>query len=727
MGKKIVEPVVVLLDGPLQCFVAENSESTIQILDKGVPEALQLLNSGNDESLEVKSMKAVRESSSFSDQLACLRSYRSSTLNLRNLAKEQNKDRDIDRDNRIGMYRFLLEVAFSENTQISMKRACESCLSALVPIIVSKKEDHLVCDEINEAVVRSLLDPVKGSAMYWANPLQTLFDLLSFEPTLSIIMNCEVLIIAILNLLLSQGCTIEGILKDHYHSDYNKQKQEDSDKEESSNAVGVIHVNVLQVIEKGVEICAILKLFLSVKNQGKFISSYSTDLEFKEKSSFIVVQVLRCIVVPLLRCKATSSDSLVICSMAFSQLLLLRWTLDADNIHENAGNLISLLEKNTNGSKMDAVVCELSGNLPQLNKVAIMKGLVATLPDNILSQASEIENEKEFLLEQITSFTLNAARICTENGARLLALKSLETVLGRWKIIMQNHVVVMSEHVRTLSNEVLILVLSTWESPPSRQIGSAIPGVFNGLVKVMEALDQRDSIAEEKKSIDLLVNQILSQPSSQKGRYIALETLLPKVGAKKMIQISELKDDGLSISLVTSLIREVGRGGNSSGSSAELLAKMLSMLRVEMHKDVGIDLHRKQENKKERRRKERLLQSESTSADNGEEKEEILLLIDWYKFWVPPLANALLNSDATFRNHISSYCLPLLVTVVGGKGNRIDAAHMFALLLDELCLQDRHISEAKHGTLIWAKLEVSCFVETLLFPQTCYINIKVQS
>ena len=38
---------------------------------------------------------------------------------------------------------------------------------------------------------------------------------------------------------------------------------------------------------------------------------------------------------------------------------------------------------------------------------------------------------------------------------------------------------------------------------------------------------------------------------------------------------------------------------------------------------------------------------------------------------------------------------------VGGKGNRIDASHAFAILLEEVC------KRAQSDALMWAKLEVS--------------------
>lgn len=730
MGKTI-EPISVPNDGPLKAVLPKNDDSKDLIqsdIGTGIPETLRLLKNQDTNGaileLEVKTIKDLQGASSLRDQLSSLRAYRSSILNLQNDdCNDGSIAKPVPNDNHIGMYRFLLEFGFSENTPHALKRASESCLSALSSSTFGS-DDASVYDEINQAVVRSVLDPTFGFTTCWSDPIQTVFDILSFGPTLFIVLNCKKFIAAILGLFLSEGHAIEDILKDHYHSNHEQQKQGSANERDGINTVGVVNVNVLQAIEKGVEICTTLKLFLAVKNQGQMIPS-SSDIEFDEKLKLLLTRLLQHIVIPLVRCKATSSDSLFVCSVAFAQVLLLWWKLERGNNHdiaEKAGDLVSAVVCRDSKDTFDDTGINISNMLvclPQLNQVAIVKGLVATLPDNILSKSANENNNDLLLVEQIAAFILHVANVSTENGARLLALKGLETVMGRWKTILTIQKGGLSERARKLSNQVLYVALATWESPPTKQIGCAVPGVFQSLVKILGVLDSSDSNAGEEKSIEILVGRVLSQPSSRKGKYVALEALLPKVGAKKMIMLAKSEVGGSSTTLVSSFIDEIGRRRNTSGAVAELLAKMLSMLRIEMHRDAGVDLCQHQEgNKKERKKKEKLLRLKATEVDGSCVKEEILLLDDWNKVWAPTLADALLKSDASFRNQVASFCLPLLVTFVGGKGNRIDASHAFAILLNEICSKDECATRAEESNeaLIWAKFEVSLWCELCSLP-----------
>jgi hypothetical protein len=281
----------------------------------------------------------------------------------------------------------------------------------------------------------------------------------------------------------------------------------------------------------------------------------------------------------------------------------------------------------------------------------------------------------------------------------------------------------LSQQAREFSNKVLQVALVTWESPPSRQIGSTVPGLFQSLVKLMGVLDQGGS--GETKSIDMLVSRVLAQPSTRKGKYVALDALLPKVGASKLIQLADEQGDrsALSSSFIASFLTEIGRSGNSSGAVAELLGKLMSMLRVEMHKEAGIDLSKHQEgNKKERRIKQNIMNKAKEGARSftyecdGIDEERIVLLESWNRLWVSPLAAALLDSDVFRRNQVASFCLPLLITFVGGKGKRVDAAHAFAILLDEISYQGDHEHNHDAGTLVWAKFEVSCCLQICELP-----------
>jgi len=197
---------------------------------------------------------------------------------------------------------------------------------------------------------------------------------------------------------------------------------------------------------------------------------------------------------------------------------------------------------------------------------------------------------------------------------------------------------------------------------------------------------------------------------------VALEALLPKVGASKLIELAEAPLSGSSSSsLISSFLSEIGRRGNSSGAVAELLGKLISMLRVEMHKGAGIDLCEHQEgNKKERRKLEKIKRQANqakegtVSVEKDVEEEHIMLLEGWNKLWAPPLAAALLGSDASSRINVASFCLPLLITFVGGKGSRVDASHAFAILLDEVSNQgDDDANNRDVDAILWAKFEVS--------------------
>jgi len=228
----------------------------------------------------------------------------------------------------------------------------------------------------------------------------------------------------------------------------------------------------------------------------------------------------------------------------------------------------------------------------------------------------------------------------------------------------------------------------------------------------MGVLDQ--GVLGETKSIDVLVRRVLAQPSTRKGKYVALEALLPKVGASKLIELAEapLSGSSSSSSLISSFLSEIGRRGNSSGAVAELLGKLISMLRVEMHKGAGIDLCEHQEgNKKERRKLQKIKRQAkegTVSTEKAVEEEHIMLLEGWNKLWAPPLAAALLGSDASTRTNIASFCLPLLITFVGGKSSRVDASHAFAILLDEVSNQgDDDANNRDVDAILWAKFEVS--------------------
>lgn len=731
---KAVEPISFPHDGPFHHDVhAANENSQKHKNREGMNEAMDLYNPSDDKlrsGLQVKSeminakvIQDLRGAASLRDQLSCLRSYRSSLLNLqkvrtKNKSKEGNIGAEAEAANKsfAGMYRILLEFGFSINTPHALKRASEACL----PVLHSFYSDTSIFGAINEEVVRSILDhnSSQNEGSLWSDPVQTLFDILSYVPTISVILDSDELITSTLKLLILQGSGVENILKKYYSTHHNDEEK----LERNESNIGVIGMNVVDAVEEGVAICTALKLILGVKDERNILHPL-TEKKSKHASELIdlLTNLMKKVVIPLVRCKATSSDALSICSVTLGHIVLSLWKLnDEDNDSKvlSALNLLMLViseESNSTGLVLkrehilDAEYFALR-SLPQLNKVAVVRGLVATLTNEVLANQSSASDDM-IIFHPIGSFILNAAHQSTDNTVRLAALKCLETILARCQSLLSasSHTRMsdIEEKSRHLSEQVLKVSLATWESPPSRQVGSAIPGLFQSLVKLMEVLDKDCTGSENKsKSIDLLVDRVLAQPASRKGRYVALDALLPKVGASKLIELARFQGNGSSSELIVSFLNEIGRTGNSSGAVAELLAKLLSMLRIEMHEAAGVDLCQNlQGNKKERRKKEKkqIREVKEISVLPADE-EKVILLKEWVDIWIPPLVDALLSSDASYRSKISSFYLPHFPTILGGKGNKIDVSHVFACLLDQI--EAAKSESSKNEIELWAKFEV---------------------
>ncbi len=719
MGK-VVEAIAIPNDGPL---LSKERKSHGQV---GITEALDLLSKA-----EGKVLKDLLGSSTIKDQLSCLRSYRSTLLNLQNKSKKgdqkstnqaqvvggSSENPILLDDTVIGMYRILLELVFSSGAPHALKRASESCLVALQLC----HSDMPTYDAITESVVRSLLHySPKEEECVWMDPVQTLFDIFLYTPSLAIILKDNDLTLSAINLLLSQGLGMEETLKNHYHR-YHDYEAENKEKHLGEN-ISVLDRDVVDTVMKGVAICTTLKLILSeIERQKLLFASSSNDIGFTTKLNGVLLSLLTKIVIPMMRCKASSSDALSVCSIALGHVFLTLWNLNCNDGKSMAKCVLDLISLVTSveskshhvGGDVDHITrasFDLKG-LPQLNKTAIVRGLAATLPNEVLSKKL-FDGGESLLLDPIASFILNLAQTSSDNAVRLSSIKGLETILARCqKLLLPSSEGgverIDGEEARKLSMQVLKVSLATWECPPSRQVGSAVPGLFQSLVKLMEILDSKEN--ERLGSINLLVSKVIAQPANRKGRFIALDALLPKVGATKLLQLAENVGNEKSIPLVESLIQEIGRPSTSSNVVGELLAKLLSMLRVEMHEEAGIDLRQNiQGNKKDRRKKEQLLLANPADrlvAQN--EKEVILLLDEWNNVWMPSLVNALISSDESFRTRISSFFLPLFPLIMGGKGNKLDLSHAFAILLQRLEQKSAQAENCDQHAFMWAKFEVS--------------------
>jgi hypothetical protein len=96
------------------------------------------------------------------------------------------------------------------------------------------------------------------------------------------------------------------------------------------------------------------------------------------------------------------------------------------------------------------------------------------------------------------------------------------------------------------------------------------------------------------------------------------------------------------------------------------------------------------------------------------------LLDSWVRHWAPHFAAALLEESASRRTQAAAFCIPLLITIVGGPTRRYDASFAFEALLNEVekasLLQTQayaffspqtQMDLSLEDRVIWAYLEVS--------------------
>ena len=658
-------------------------------------------------------------------QLAYLRSYKNEILKIVEVSTSSTVDTEKrlqtepikllqgNDDNLsiiIGIYRILCELCLSNDTPHSFKKAGYSCLSALTSLVENVTLDYNMdsLDCLNKSILESILCPT-NERKFWKQPIQTLFDAFTYEPMKKMILGNTAYIDSVFRLSLQEGSkriqTLKNIrslvsgLDDTLSN--NQVVEADVKSKQLTMNDGVVGLDVLDAIERSSEICATLKIILTSYIQTNYYLDNHIS-STREETLVLYESIINMVIKPMMYCPATSTDALIVGGVCYSQIMLLKWNLEArsddQSMREMAYDFLLFIIEND---------VDYNENLPDL---MLVKGLTSTLSNHTLALPvvnPKQNNQKTTLIEQIASYMMTLSENSSNDAIRLWALKGLDTTMGRCRGIILSSgslpdFTVFRRQVVILTNEILQIALVIFDSPPCKQIGSAIPGLFKSLINLLEFLDCEMNMSDQKemKSIDVLVTKILMQPSNRKGKYVALDALLYKVGPMKLIESS--KSIG-SEDIVSSFINEIKERGNSAGAVSELLGKMLSMLREEMHKNAGVDLQRVGETKKERRKREKMILENEINTQDLLHHDGIRLISSWFQVWVPAFAKAMIQSQSCKQRHtIASYCLPLIVTIVGGTARKIDACHSFAALLDEISSTSDNSSK-----ILWAKLEVS--------------------
>jgi hypothetical protein len=141
---------------------------------------------------------------------------------------------------------------------------------------------------------------------------------------------------------------------------------------------------------------------------------------------------------------------------------------------------------------------------------------------------------------------------------------------------------------------------------------------------------------------------------SRKGRYVALDTLLPKIGASKLFKLAE-KNKISDASMISSFFAEIGKRGQTSGAAAELLAKILNTVRIESEISIQCD----------------------------KEEETDPLTKKWCELWIPSLAKSILVGNRVQKTAVASFWLPQLPNIVGGASCKTELSFVYAIMLEK--------------------------------------------
>jgi hypothetical protein len=536
------------------------------------------------------------------------------------------------------VYRILLEWMLSAQTPVTLRRALQSVLTAITFVeenSTSQPATAILSPPTSEAVHRDVFQSLLAGddLACWSDHLHSLQEALQWEPFREILRRDSTLLLQLVQVLRETAARL--------------QLQLESSSETSQETVAVWDGAYLVQIQQCIKVTHLIETVLGL----------TVDVTLP----FTVLQDLREFLWTLLACRAFPADSLTIVSISYGRILML--LNDVDKI------LLSVLP--------------LADSLLELPRAELLQGLAATLPmDHLLTSWSQDD-----ALRPLQTLLASFEKLALESSdpeVRLTALKGIRTLVSRCHAL-EHHDNDTTSMLSDVAHRTLELVLRFWENPPTKRLANGISALFQSLIRWMQQLEERtndvssrdDKQQEGSSFFSSLVRRLLAQPPHRKGRYVALETLLPVAGAQAML-------DG-SNRLLEDLLVGIGDHGHNKKAIADLWAKLLQKLAEEM------------------------CSQECQAADI---KRSQRLPEAWLDVWVPSLANAMVSKKLTRRKQMSDFCLPRIVTVVGEVTSRPMAAQAFAALFREL----QRLSEGASAQLFISQ-ERETFEDRILWTQ----------
>mmetsp|Transcript_27746 Transcript_27746/g.66938 ORF Transcript_27746/g.66938 Transcript_27746/m.66938 type:complete len:2336 (-) Transcript_27746:142-7149(-) len=339
-------------------------------------------------------------------------------------------------------------------------------------------------------------------------------------------------------------------------------------------------------------------------------------------------------------------------------------------------------------------------NLSALARLSIVQGLVATTDMETMmtsktakkNQSTQEEEQSIVLFHACWKYTLHTGRTSTDPMVRWASIKGLSTLSTR--LIQQRNQNSNQPTGRTndfdeeremaLINETLQFVFDSWENPPMRKVGTAIPGLFRSIVQLVP-----------ESRIPDISRTVLSQPVNRKGRYSALECLLPYLSFVPGGLVVSGNEQTSPFDIET-LLEGIGDRGPNSVAIANLWIKILNQMLNEVQDDENLD-----------------------------EKEPFprKLVLKWFDLWMPSFCSAVMGCSLNRRKQVMTYCLPRVTDLMReDKKLKIWSSFMIGSCIEQigetknlssLSTTSSDVDESLPDRILWAQLEITRLSSTM--------------
>ena len=554
-----------------------------------------------------------RPNTTTKEQLQALQTFKCSFINLEKHILEGKKTRcDDDLEIVAGLYRLLLEWSLSYNTPLPFQRAIQANLKMLGSSTIFSVIGTSAVDD-PELICKSVIKSIWNMPENWVDPWHSLDIAVNYAPLREIL---QKKLMADCLSFLGNSKTVSTVLE----------RRED----ESSLSS--------QVVDNALRIVTMLKVLFG--NSG-------TNIEISSGTSLFENFVFALLTYPKL-----PSDG-------FNTLGILYGKLRFMNI-DSKTDTMAIVQKSVTS-------VEESGSLSPLARLSMVQGIAATLDaDSLIT----VEEGSPLLL--CWEYSLRVGQTSTDPMVRWAAIKGLSTLASRWKQHQsKTESSIDQSSQRPAEHMVLIkktvdLVFDSWENPPLRKLGMAIPGLFKALVQLLPRSDLRG-----------LCQQVLEQPASRKGRYLALEILLPYMPATTTSNAEMMIP-------VESLLEGIGDRGANAGSIANLWVKVLKRAWEEL-----------------------CSQNESIDVFKNDVFET------WKSYWMPSFCRAILDPSLTRRKQVVAFCLPRIADLMKEFTSLRDQLPLlFIGLFNEIGTISAESTQSNtlgliSDRILWAELEIT--------------------